>query len=67
MRPVNRNSLTKMWSTAYIGVEGIAASKEEYSGQCILRVVFSYKQIGFVDKFIFILYRPWTVYIMPFI
>lgn len=38
--------LTNIWCTAYKGVEGIhvVARKEKYRGQCILRVVFSFKQ-----------------------
>lgn len=47
-----------MWSTTYKAVEGIAARKEKYCGQCILRVVLSFKQNGFDDEFIFILYWP---------
>lgn len=50
--------LTNMWSTTYKAVEGIAARKEKYCGQCILRVVLSFKQNGFDDEFIFILYWP---------
>lgn len=29
-------------SAAYIGVVGIAASKERHGGQCLLQVMFSY-------------------------